>query len=50
LFVLVNKVVTDCRIPEFTGVCLNLDLSAALVELQYKVSDPCLTKWAQWLY
>jgi len=41
---LVNKVVTDCRISEVTAVCLNLDLSPTLVELQYKVSDPCLTK------
>jgi hypothetical protein len=40
----VNKVDTDCRVPEVTGVCLNLDLSAALVELQYKVSESCLTK------
>jgi hypothetical protein len=42
----VSKVVTDCRVPEVTGVCLtsNLDLSTAPVELQYKVSDPCLTK------
>jgi len=30
LFVLVNKVVTDCRVPEVTGVCLtnNLDVSS----------------------
>ena len=41
---LVNKVVTDSRVPEVAAVCLNLDLSVALVELQYKVSDPCLTK------
>jgi hypothetical protein len=44
LFLLVNKVVTDCRVRVDTGECLYLDLLSAALVLQYKVGDPCLIK------